>query len=168
VRAVQVLLTNPGQPDAMRKLALILILALSPALASAATLRVALDQAVRLSLKAPAADVIVGNPAIADVTVTDGHHLVVIGKTPGVTNLIVTTASGRAIFNEQILVSTAPMGHVTVISGTEDQEWACGGGCEKTGASAAIDMISSLSNATAALRAPAPANAPVTPSPTVP
>jgi hypothetical protein len=109
--------------------------------------------------------VIVGNPAIADVTVTDQHHLIITGKSAGVTNLIVTDAAGRTLFNREILVRAADFhaperDRVTVINGTEDDEWACAAHCERTGMAAAVDALDQLSNATAALRSAAPGAVP--------
>jgi Pilus formation protein N terminal region len=154
-------LTNPGQPYGMRKLIFALVLTLTPAIASAADLTVALNEAVRLSLQRPAQDVIVGNPGIADVTVTDQHHLIITGKSAGITNLIVTDARGRTLFNRQLVVR-APDFHaperdrVSVFNGAVEEEWACATHCEKTGMAAAVDALDQLSNATSALRTAAP------------
>jgi len=122
----------------MRKLALALLLALAPVAASAASLSVTLDQAVRLTLKGPAQDVIVGNPGIADVTVADQRHLVIVGKSFGVTNLVVIGASGRTLFNRQIIVGASNDGRVSVYRGPTATSYSCSPGCQvSTGAAAA-------------------------------
>jgi Flp pilus assembly secretin CpaC len=47
------------------------------------------DQSQLVKLPRPAAEIIIGNPSIADVTVQNGNLLVVTGKTFGITNMIV-------------------------------------------------------------------------------
>jgi Flp pilus assembly secretin CpaC len=131
------LLTNQGEPAGMRNLSLALLLALVPAAASAASLSVSLDQAVRLTLRGPAHDVIVGNPAIADVTVADQRHLVIVGKSFGVTNLMVISESGRTLFNEQIVVGTAGAGRVSLYRGPDAVTYACSPSCERSAGGAA-------------------------------
>src|SRR6185312_11597766 len=91
---------------AMRKLAL--SLALAPAAALAGSLEVPLDQSAFVALPGPAHNVIIGNPAIADVSVPDQRHLIVTGKGAGVTNLVVTDAAGRPIFDRTIVVGAEP------------------------------------------------------------
>ena len=119
----------------MRRLALVLLFALAPMAARAASLAVSLDQAVRLTLRSPAQDVIVGNPAIADVTVADQRHLVIVGKSYGVTNLVVVDAAGRTIFNRQLIVGAASEGRVSVYRGPVATSYACSPTCEVSAAS---------------------------------
>ncbi len=57
-----------------------------------------------LKLEAPASDVIIANPKIADVTVQAPDRLVIIGKLPGITRLIVMNDEKIAI-DTQIVVS---------------------------------------------------------------
>jgi hypothetical protein len=132
-------LTNPAQPSAMRSLTLALTLAAlgSTALsgaALAASMGVPLDQAVIVTLSAPAHDVVVGNPAIADVTVSDQRHLVVTGKTSGVTNLVVNDMAGRIIFSRQIVVSSSSGDRVAMIQGPQITSYACAPMCQQVGA----------------------------------
>jgi hypothetical protein len=127
----------------MRRLILALILVLTPAMASAAPLMVGLNEAVRMHLRSAAQDVIVGNPAIADVTVSDPQHLIVVGKAAGVTNLIVINAAGRAIVNERILVGASNAGVVTMTSGSDTLAYACEPDCRKVGDQAQADQAMS-------------------------
>ena len=114
----------------MRRLALALVmLALAPVAAVAAVLTVPLDQAVRLTLRGAASDVIVGNPEVAAVQIADSRHVVITGKKTGVTNLIITDAHGRPIVNRQIAVTTAQSGEVYVTSGKEIKTWSCTAQC---------------------------------------
>jgi hypothetical protein len=141
----------------MRSLALASILALAPVAALAASLGVPLNQSVLVSLPAPAHNVFLGNPAVADVTVADQRHVVVTGKTGGTTNLIVTDERGRTIFDRQIVVSTnAGIGdRVSLINGGNVISYACAPGCEQVGDAQAQ-----------ALGSAAPPPAPAAPAPT--
>ncbi|HUZ13286.1 MAG TPA: pilus assembly protein N-terminal domain-containing protein [Caulobacteraceae bacterium] len=114
-------------------LAIALAIALAPAAAFAASLGVPLDQSIRLALPAPAADVIVGNPAIAEVQIADQRHVVVTGKAGGVTNLIITDVAGRTIFNRQLVVSGSSADHVSLINGAQVVSYACAPGCAPVG-----------------------------------
>lgn len=102
----------------------------SPALAQ--TLSVRADQAVRVALSAPAKDVAVGNPAIADVMVLDERNILVLGKGYGTTNVIALDRSGRLILDRVVVVSAADAGKVTVYKGTNASQYACSPRCEVT------------------------------------
>jgi hypothetical protein len=117
----------------MRKLSLSLALALAPAAALAATLGVPLDQSAFITLPAPAHNVIVGNPSIADVSVADQRHLIVTGKAAGVTNLVVTDARGKPIFDRQIVVGAEPGDRVALINGPQVVSYACAPSCQQVG-----------------------------------
>src|SRR5258705_9350828 len=54
--------------------------------------------------RSPASDVVIGNPNIADVTVQTPNRLVVIGRAPGVTRLIVMS-DGTITMDTQVVVS---------------------------------------------------------------
>jgi Flp pilus assembly secretin CpaC len=154
-------LTIRADPFGMRRLVLALVVALSPLAAAAASFEVPLDQAVRISLPAAAGDVIVGNSSIVDVTVADQRHLVITGKSAGVTNRIVTTTNGRPMFNRQIVVGTPQMGRVTLITGSATSVYACAAGCERVPS----DELGTLSSGQrgSAPPAPSPGGAPATP-----
>jgi hypothetical protein len=119
----------------MRKLALASILALAPAAVMAASLGVPLNQSVMVNLPAPAHNVFLGNPTVADVTMSDQRHVVLTGKAGGVTNLIVTDLRGRTIFSREIVVSlTAGGNRVSLINGGNVISYACSPDCEQMGA----------------------------------
>ena len=99
-----------------------------PALAD--TLSVGVDQSARVSLPVPARDVVVGNPAVADVSVLDSRSVLVLGKAYGVTNLLVMDAAGRVILNRDVVVQ-APTGAVSVFRGPEVRTYACAALCER-------------------------------------
>jgi hypothetical protein len=145
----------------MRQILFSLALALAPAAALAASMGVPLDQSALVTLSAPARDVIVGNPAIADVSVSDQRHLIVTGKGPGVTNLLVTDAAGRTIFNRQIVVSGASADRIALINGSTITRYACAPVCEPVGAAQGAPAGGGEGPRSPGLSAPAPAPAAV-------
>ncbi len=88
-----------------------------------------LDQSLRVGLSAPARDVIVGNPAIADVSISDQRHVVVTGKTAGITNLIVTDQAGRTILSSELVVTRSAGYQVSLINGPTVVGYACAPTC---------------------------------------
>ncbi len=100
--------------------------------AMAQTLSVRADQAVRIALPAPAKDVAVGNPAIADVMVLDERNILVLGKGFGTTNVIALDRGGRLILDRVVVVSAADAGKVTVYKGASASQYACAPRCEMT------------------------------------
>ncbi len=109
-------------------LAALLVLA-APAVAQERPLDVQIDQATRVQLRAPAGSVIVANPRIADVTVTDARTLFITGKSYGLTEIIAVDALGRPLFQRQVAVSPVETGSVRVWRGGEAVEVACGARC---------------------------------------
>ena len=110
------------------------LLAAQPALAE--TLTVRLDQSAPVRLSAPARDVVVGNPNIADITMLDSRHLVVMGKAYGVTNLLVMDAAGRTILDRQVVVSSSDSA-MAYYRGGQTVSYACAERCERVGGSGA-------------------------------
>ena len=109
-------------------------LALGLAYASAAfaaddILRITIDQAHIAKLPANTATVIIGNPAIADVTsLKNGVGMVVTGKGYGHTNLIALDGQGNIIDEKQIHVE--PMQHLLVVQrGNSRQSYSCDPTC---------------------------------------
>jgi hypothetical protein len=79
---------------------------------------VLIDQASLLRLERPAAEIIVGNPSIADVSVQSGKVLVLTGKSYGQTNLMVMDADGRVMINRKLIVQDPRVGYVTLYRGS--------------------------------------------------
>jgi len=95
-------------------------------------LAVRLDHAEILRLPAAAGHVIIGNPAVADVTV-DGPRLIsVFGKAPGVTNLIVLDANDHVLVAKSVVVGRGAAGavavHVPGKDGPTERSYACADG----------------------------------------
>lgn len=77
-------------------------------------LAVDLNGARSIGLKAAANDVIVGNPAVADVSLQAPDHLVVIGKQAGRTRVIAMDSAQKVLFNQIVVVVAGDEGLVTV------------------------------------------------------
>ena len=92
-------------------------LAAAPAQA-AEDLIVKYDQSQLLRLPRPAAEIIVGNPSIADVSVQSGNLLVVTGKTFGITNIIALDADRNVIQDQRVLVKRDEGKVVNLLRGT--------------------------------------------------
>lgn len=108
------------------------VLAAAPAVVAAqsASLNVEIDEAARVQLRGPAGSVIVGNPAIADVTVVDANTLYITGKGYGVTEVVAVDTIGRTVFQSQVVVTDgAGAGRVRVWRGGQATEMACGSSC---------------------------------------
>ena len=101
-----------------------------PALAASRDVEVLIDQATMLRLERPAAEIVVGNPSIADVSVQSGKVLVLTGKSFGETNLIVLDAEGKVIINRRVVVQEPRTGFVTVYRGTNRETLHCSPNCE--------------------------------------
>ncbi len=90
---------------------------------------VKIDHSERVQLRGSAGSVIVGNPAIADVTVVDANTLFITGKGYGVTEVIAVDPIGRTVFQSQVVVTGSDSGSVRVWRGANVSEMACAGSC---------------------------------------
>jgi len=80
-------------------------------------LYVGLDRSHVLDLSDPARKVAVANPGIADVQVISPTQLLVVGKAPGITSLVIF--SGKSPRQFDLVVHPSPVGTVTAPSGVE-------------------------------------------------
>jgi hypothetical protein len=90
---------------------------------------VIIDEATLLRLDRPAAEIVVGNPSIADVSVQSGRVLIVTGKSFGETNLIVMDADGKVVVNRTLIVQEPRTGFVTLYKGASRQTLHCAPHC---------------------------------------
>ena len=93
---------------------------------------VAIDHAERLQLARPAGSVIVGNPAVADITVVDGRTLFISGRGYGVSQVIVLDPLGRTVWQGDVVVTAPTEGEVSVYRGAQATEMACSTFCAPT------------------------------------
>jgi hypothetical protein len=114
--------------------------------ARAGDLVVRYDQSQLIRLPRPAADVIIGNPSIADVTIQGGNLLVVTGKTFGITNIIALDAEGNVIQDQRVVVERDDQRMVVLYKGAQRESYSCTPTCSPTitigDQSAYFDLIS--------------------------
>lgn len=98
---------------------------------AAQALVVPINHSARVNLSGAAASVVVGNSAIADVTVVDSHTVYVTGKSYGATNLVVLDSRGHSLFTGDVTVAAAG-GSVSVFRGVAKTSVACDPGCTES------------------------------------
>ena len=111
---------------------LLVLSAAEPAVAQSAKgpdIVVMIDQASLVRLERSAAEIIVGNPSIADVAVQSGKVLIATGKSFGETNLIVLDADGKVIVSRRLIVQEPRVGFVTPYRGLARQTLHCAPYC---------------------------------------
>ena len=101
------------------------VVAVGAGAAKAEDLIVNYDQSQLLRLPRPAAEIIIGNPAIADISVQAGNLLVITGKTFGITNIIALDADRNVIQDQRVLVKRDEVKVVNLQRGTERQSYNC-------------------------------------------
>ena len=106
------------------------VLAVMPfAPAKAQDLIVKYDQSQLLRLPRPVAEIIIGNPTIAEVTVQANNLLVVTGKTFGITNVIALDAERNIIQDQRIMVVRDDSKVVSLQKGTKRESYNCSPQC---------------------------------------
>lgn len=93
-----------------------------------------LDQAKLLKLPNGTETIVVGNPAIADVTVQRNGVLVITGRMPGRTNFIALDVNGTIISESFVSVSAAPGNGLLVMRGMDSSHYHCAPNCLPTAA----------------------------------
>jgi Flp pilus assembly secretin CpaC len=116
-------------------------------LAGVATeLPVVAGQASYLNLGGAVRDIVIGDPTVADISVVNQRTLIVLGKRPGVTSLMVFGPDGRPLTDRQIVVSEVGASGVTVYRGPSATNYACASQCTRvvTGGAAPAAAPSAL------------------------
>jgi hypothetical protein len=128
----------------MRRPLFVLPIAAALALVAGAALAagevdVPLNGSLRVPLHGSAAKVVVGDPAIADVSMTDAHSLILLGRGYGSTQVTVTDHRGRTLLASRVSVVQPDEGHITYYKGVASHEYTCAGSrcIEAAGAPAA-------------------------------
>lgn len=85
-----------------------------------------------LRLSSPASTVIIGNPAVADVTIQDPQTLVLTGKSYGRTNMIILDSRGDPIADTVVEVTQLVSDTVTVFMGNQRTSLSCAPTCQPT------------------------------------
>jgi hypothetical protein len=97
--------------------------------AAADDLIVKYDQSQLLRLPRPVAEIIIGNPTIADVTVQANNLLVVTGKTFGITNVIALDADRNVIRDQRVIVARESASVVNLQKGGKRETYNCTPNC---------------------------------------
>lgn len=123
--------------------------AANAARASERAIRVEMDYARIVKIPAGAATLVVGNPAVADVTMLRTSQLMVItGKSFGTTNLIVLDKSGSQV-GESIVTVVPPQDKLVVQRGAGHREsYSCHPDCAK-----AVDLADDVQYMTQVIEA---------------
>ena len=118
----------------MRAVVSLGLAALAAAVATAAVaapaIVVPIDQSTRLTVGGAAYSVLVGSPAVADVTVVDSHTLFVSGRSYGSTDVVVLDRDGVQLYRGDIVVTAPETGRVSVYRGAARTDMACAPGCQ--------------------------------------
>ena len=88
---------------------------------------VPLDEVRVVTFTRPVSTVFVGNPVVADATVIDNHHIFILGKGFGSTNLIALGPQSETVANQQITVVDRAGSVVTLNKGAAQYSYACTG-----------------------------------------
>ena len=103
--------------------------AAAPQRAPSDSVIVLVDHAKVVRLPEKAQTVVVGNPAIADVSVQRNGVMIVTGKSFGVTNLIALDANGTLLAESMVRVGAASEEVLTVQRGMDRESYACNPNC---------------------------------------
>jgi Flp pilus assembly secretin CpaC len=94
------------------------------------------DYARVLKFDRTVSKVIIGNPEIADVTVSDPQTIVLTGRSYGTTNLVVLDADGAALVDERIVVGRDQANTLRVYRNVDGVTLTCAPTCEEAGGAA--------------------------------
>lgn len=90
----------------------------------------ALDHARVMRMVGDVATVIIGNPAIADVSMPDPQTVVLTGKSYGETNMVMLDAQGQILAEQMLQVTVRGQSLVSVYRGVERTTLSCSPTCE--------------------------------------
>lgn len=100
--------------------------------AAAGQIWLTMDQVRPFKLEKEAQSIVIGNPAIADVTVRDANNLLLFGKAPGLTNIYFFDENGEPFDNLVVRVRTPSADMLTVHRGGARTTYNCTTNCEAT------------------------------------
>ncbi len=106
--------------------------AIGAAESRASELTVKYDQSQILRISRPVAEIIIGNPTIADVSVQSSKLLVITGKSFGMTNMILLDNEQNVILENRIIVQREQSQIVNLHRGTGRESYNCSPRCNPT------------------------------------
>ena len=95
-------------------------------------IHVTLNQITLVKVKDKISDALVGNPAIADITIQTGKSFIITGKSYGRTNIILLNSKGETIFNKSITVDDQHENVVRIQRGAARVSYTCSPNCQPT------------------------------------
>jgi Pilus formation protein N terminal region len=95
-------------------------------------IQVTLDQAKLVKLPAGAETIVIGNPAIADITVQNNGVMVITGRANGRTNFIALDSAGAIISESTVMVTNMTQGRVLITRGLDQSSYDCSPNCLPT------------------------------------
>ena len=110
-------------------LSAIVTLACVSSTAGGEALRVAVDEYEFVRLKQPAATVLLANPNIADLAVENTRLLILVGRVPGETMLVVLDKQGGEILKTSVVVVPKLERAVTLQRGLAEATFSCDPRC---------------------------------------
>ncbi|OFX04882.1 MAG: hypothetical protein A3E78_05680 [Alphaproteobacteria bacterium RIFCSPHIGHO2_12_FULL_63_12] len=116
----------------MRLIVISLTATLFATAASAEQIWVTMDQVKPYTFKQEVAQIVVGNPGIADVSVRDKTRVLLFGKAPGLTNLFLFDADGNEMENLLVRVRATNSDLLTLQRGGQRFTFNCTSTCEQT------------------------------------
>jgi Flp pilus assembly secretin CpaC len=144
----------------MRRLLVLVPMLAAMAVSSAAAMADGLNlnwrEARVVKLAKPATSVVVGDPTVADVTLDTPDTVIIFGKTPGETNILVLAGNQELLLDWPVVVSPVTARHVSVLNatgGTAPTEvlYACGTErCSRVLSPTDVSFSSSASSSTSA------------------
>ena len=106
----------------MRRLLVLVPMLAAMAVSSAAAMADGLNlnwrEARVVKLAKPATSVVIGDPTVADVTLDTPDTVIVFGKTPGETNILVLSGDQELLLDWPVVVSPVTARHVSVLNAT--------------------------------------------------
>jgi Flp pilus assembly secretin CpaC len=106
----------------MRRLLVLVPMLAAMAVSSAAAMADGLNlnwrEARVVKLAKPATSVVVGDPTVADVTLDTPDTVIIFGKTPGETNILVLSSNQELLLDWPVVVSPVTARHVSVLNAT--------------------------------------------------
>lgn len=108
------------------------VIAAMTSIAQAGQVWLTMDYVRPYKLERPAENIIIGNPAIADVTVQDATNLLLYGKAPGMTNIYFMDDNGDVIENMIVRVKINSTDMLTLHKGADRITLNCTTNCERT------------------------------------
>lgn len=96
-----------------------------------------------LPLKGEPSNIIIGDPNVADISVEGSGKVLIFGKVPGETNLMVLDAGGEILLDAAVVVAPGNARHVSIISPSDsaviERTWNCNVRCVQVVGPGSID-----------------------------